>query len=165
METKQLTVATYTFGEGVGQAQHEEQFETVAALLDKLYDPLEKSDAYGDYMMLQMMMVETDGGKTLRHARYCDEAMDIEHTLYEWDGECYHSVTFVYTNPEIPLVRRKRRLLRRRRKCRSHRWCSRKRPLSQSSLRRNTRSEARYTLAAMSMMTTCQMARIPFLGR
>ena len=104
METKQLTVATYTFGEGVGQAQHEEQFETVAALLDKLYDPLEKSDAYGDYMMLQMMMVETDGGKTLRHARYCDEAMDIEHTLYEWDGECYHSVTFVYTNPEIPLV-------------------------------------------------------------
>ena len=66
METKQLTVATYTFGEGVGQAQHEEQFETVAALLDKLYDPLEKSDAYGDYMMLQMMMVETDGGKTLR---------------------------------------------------------------------------------------------------
>ena len=51
-----------------------------------------------------MMMVETDGGKTLRHARYCDEAMDIEHTLYEWDGECYHSVTFVYTNPEIPLV-------------------------------------------------------------
>ena len=104
METKQLTVATYTFGEGVGQAQHEEQFETVAALLDKLYDPLEKSDAYGDYMMLQMMMVETDGGKTLRHARYCDEAMDIEHTLYEWDGECYHSVTFVYTNPETPLV-------------------------------------------------------------
>lgn len=104
METKQLTVATYTFGEGVGQAQHEEQFETVAALLDKLYDPLEKSDAYGDYMMLQMMMVETDGGKTLRHARYCDDAMDIEHTLYEWDGECYHSVTFVYTNPETPLV-------------------------------------------------------------